>query len=642
MKYFVSFIVCFWSFWVFGQDDTNSSGKIHFKSSRPKPKKKDSISYSAKDYKIISLARDTTFIDTTLSVRNDYKHNPTNRDMFEYMPFSNMGQTYNALGYDFRQGETQPQMAGSANHFYYIKPQEVSYYHLPTPITQFMYRSAMEQGQVLQTLFSANISPNINLFVRYNAMRSLGYYQNILSSIGNFVGGISLSSNDKKYWLFAHFAAQDIDRQENGGLLNRVQFTSGDEQFTTRGLVDVKMTDANSKYDSKRYFLHHQYNFLRKENAINAQILLKHQSQYETQDYNYNQTATAQNNFLGASYVPTDISDNPQLKTWQNQLGAELVLPYLGKTFIYGKSHFYNYFFKSIFSDENGRRIPNKIAGTDYGIGISWKKHYKGFSLDVQGEQMFVGKLLGTNISGKMGYQFDEKNEISAGISLQSKMPNFNFLLYQSDYKKYNWYYFDQFSRENYQTLFADVKTQWANLSLDISNINHYTYFETSSQQQASPKQYSGNIQYLKLKISKDIKFGKFGLDNTLMYQQVVQDSPILNVPTFTTRNTLYFSSFLFKKAMFLQTGVTLKYFTKYYMNAYNPLLSEFQVQTSEKLGDFPIMDAFINAKVRTMRIFFKVEHFHSKFLKRNYFSAPDHPYRDMSIRLGISWNFFS
>lgn len=126
------------------------------------------------------------------------------------------------------------------------------------------------------------------------------------------------------------------------------------------------------------------------------------------------------------------------------------------------------------------------------------------------------------------------------------------------------------------------------------------------------------------------------------MYQQVVQDSPILNVPTFTTRNSLYFSSFLFKKAMFLQTGITLKYFTKYYMNAYNPLLSEFQVQTSEKLGDFPIMDAFINAKVRTMRIFFKVEHFHSKFLKRNYFSAPDHPYRDMSIRLGISWNFFS
>lgn len=643
MKKIIGIVCFFCGFWVFGQEiDPSSSGKVQFKSGRPKPKKKDSISFTALDYKIISLVRDTTSIDTTLTIQADYKHNPTGKDTFEYTPFSNMGQTYNSLAYDFRKATIEPQMGGTANAFYYLKAKDIPYYYLPTPITQFAYKSAVEQGQLLHTLFSANITPQINLFIRYNAIRSLGSYQNILASIGNFVGGLSYTSKNKKYWLLTHYTSQDMEHQENGGLLIPSQFTSGDLEFTNRGLVDVVMTDASSIWEAKRYFLHHQYNFLRNENAINAQILLKHQTEYETTYYNYKQGATAQNNFLGESYVPTDISDNQHLKTWKNELGAELVLPYLGKTYIYGKSYFYNYFFKSVFTDVNGNRIPNKISDTDYGLGVSWKKLYKGFSIEAQGEQMFLGTLLGTDIFGKLSYKFDEKNEISAGIKLRSSMPNFNFLLYQSDYKNYNWYKMPTFGRENNQTLYADVKTQWAEASVDISNINNYTFFETNSAGQASPSQYSGNIQYLKLKLSKDIRFWKFGLDNTLMYQKVIQGDNILNVPTFTTRNTLYFSSYLFKKAMYLQTGVTLKYFSSYYMNAYNPLLAEFNTQTSEKLGNFPIMDAFINAKVRTMRIFFKVEHFHSRYLKRNYYSAPNYPYGDYILRLGISWNFFS
>lgn len=647
MKEIVTVVCFFCVLGLFGQDfeqDSHQSqgGKIQFKSGRPKAKKKDSITFTALDYKIISLARDTTSIDTTLSVRAYYKHNPIGKDMFEYLPFSNMGQTYNSLAYDFRQTEIQPQIGGTTNRFYYLSAADIPYYYLPTPITQFTYKSAVEQGQMLHSLFSANINPRLNIFIRYNAMRSLGNYQNILSSIGNFVGGFSYTSKNKKYWILAHYSSQDIEHQENGGLLVPTQFSSGDLQFTNRGLVDVVMTDANNFWEAKRYFLHHQYNFLRNENAINAQILLKHQAQYETTYYNYNQAATAPNNFFGESYVPTNIFDKSNLKTWSNQLGAELVLPYLGKTYIYGKSYFYNYFFNSVFSDASGVRMPNRISDTDYGIGISWKKLYKGFLIEASGEQMLAGTLLGTNISAKAAYKFNEKNQISAGINLHSAMPNFNFLLYQSDYKNYNWYNASNFGRQNNQTLYADIKTQWADISFDLSNINNYTYFDTNSQGQATASQHAGNIQYLKLKLSKDLRFGKFGLDNTLMYQQVIQGNEILNVPTFTTRNTLYFSSYVFKKAMYLQTGVTLKYFTSYHMNHYNPLLAEFQTQTSQKLGNFPIMDAFINAKVRTMRIFFKVEHFHSRLLKRNYYSAPNYPYRDYILRLGISWNFFT
>ena len=98
----------------------------------------------------------------------------------------------------------------------------------------------------------------------------------------------------------------------------------------------------------------------------------------------------------------------------------------------------------------------------------------------------------------------------------------------------------------------------------------------------------------------------------------------------------------MFKRALFLQTGINFKYFTKYNMNAYDPVLAEFYVQNDQDLGGFPLLDLFFNAKIRQTRIFFKWEHFNSVFTSKNeYFSAPGYPYRDAVIRFGLVWDFF-
>ena len=93
---------------------------------------------------------------------------------------------------------------------------------------------------------------------------------------------------------------------------------------------------------------------------------------------------------------------------------------------------------------------------------------------------------------------------------------------------------------------------------------------------------------------------------------------------------------------MYIQTGVTFKYFTSYNMNAYHPLLGEFYVQNEEEFGGFPLLDFFINARVKQTRIYLKAEHFNSLFSEPIYYAAPDYPYRDFVIRFGLVWNFFS
>ena len=620
---------------------------IRFKSVRPQPKKKDSITLSSRDYKYISIARDTIAIDTTLTLKAMYRQNPVRKDMFAYVPFQNMGQTYTTLAYDFRHTIPSPRLGMRGNSFYFSSAEDILYYRVPTPMTEFSFKSGLSQGQLLQSFFSANLSNEFNFFIRYNALRSLGDYKNILSSIGNFFVGFSYLSKNGKYLAMGHYANEEIERQENGGLLYPDQFYGGDKQFSNRARLDIVLSDVTSEENLKRYFIQQQYNFLSPSQGGDTEIMLKHQLTYQSENYHYNQKAVAPNSFLGESFTQSNLHDRLSLRALTNKLGAALTLPYLGKTFVYGKSYFYNYFAKGIFVDEQGNFIPHQIKGTDYGLGLQWKKDYRGFLIKAEGEQMLLGKILGTKLQGDLSYNFDEQNKLFAGINITSKLPNFNFLLYQSDYKNYNWYHFDDFSKENIQTIYGGLYTQWGNLSLDITNINNYTYFElktniNGTKKQPKPHQYGGNIQYLKLIAEKEFRIGNWGLDNTLMYQQVLQEGQhIFNVPAFTTRNTLYFSSHMFQKAMYLQTGLTFKYFTNYYANEYNPLLADFQVQTDEKIGNYSVTDFFVNAKVRTMRIFFTVEHLEALLGKYNYYAAPSQPYRDWKIRLGIIWYFF-
>ena len=632
-----------------GRKTSEKGSTVTFKSLRPK-KKKDSITFTADAYKIITYTRDTTAIDTSISIAKYYQHNAWSKDMFGKMPFGNMGQPYNTLAYDFRQRAYLPQMGAEAKAQLYLTPEEVTYYYLPTPITQFTYKSGMEQGQTLDVLFSANLKPTTNIFIAYRGLRSLGKYQRALVSNGNFRAGVSYVSPNKKYTLFAHFANHDIDSQENGGMTTPPQFESGDKQFKNRAVIDMNLLDAENQRESKRYFLQHDFAFLRQRDSLSSykQIRFRHLFMYETEYYAFGERAA--NAYLGAALVSSSLSDKMRLQKMHNRVGAELELPYLGRTFVFGNAYHYNYYFRNAYY-VGGVLQRHQIKDTDLSIGLQWHKKVGGFSITAEGEQTFVGKMTGTQLKGTLSYALDAQNKLTAGAMLHSAMPNFNYLLYQSDYKNYNWDNYTSFGKENNQTLYADLQTQWGSVHLDLTNLNNYTYFKPQSTGQVAPAQYGGNIQYLQLKLQKEFVFGKFGLDNTLLYQQVVQDESVLNVPAFVTRNSFYFKSPLFNKAMILQTGIGLNYFSKYYANEYNPLLAEFQVQDTQKIGNYPMLDFFLNAKVRTMRIFFSLEQFHvplSSLLPSvlgnpyRYYATPRQPYRDFIIRLGVKWNLFN
>ncbi|NER14974.1 hypothetical protein GWK08_16070 [Leptobacterium flavescens] len=625
--------------------DSISSNRIR-QSREGAKKEKEKEELTIKDYKIISHLSDTTHFDTTLTVNKEYNFNYLRRDEFELLPFSNVGQPYNKLAYDMHETDLFPQLGARAKHYNYWEVEDVYYYNVPTPTTELFFKTVMEQGQSADGFFTLNTSRRFNFSIANKGLRSLGKYQNIRTSIGNFRLTANYSTENGRYGFKAHIVSQDVENQENGGITNRDQFESGDSEFTDRSRIDVAFQDAENLLVGKRYYLDHYYNIYDRRDSLSySRLQLKHKFNYETKFYRFDQTSA--NSFFGDSFQSGSLIDRGQLRSMFNQLSLNYSNNIIGAVEGKAIAYRYNYFFRSVLFTDQGV-IPSNLRGEEYAIGGSWIKNIGRFQLRGDFTTNVSGELGGTFINASASYDLKDKGYLRAKVYSTSRMPNFNFLLYQSNYEQYNWNNTEVFENEEKKGVGLDIRlNKWFDLEAEYSILDNYSYFGSSplspddTNPQIAPFQSQGTINYLKVKLNKEFRVGKFALNNTVMYQMVDQDENILNVPEFVTRNTLYFSDHLFKKALYLQTGVTFKYFTAYFTDGYNPLISEFYSQDQEEIGDFPLIDFFINVKVRRTRIYLKAEHFNSPFTGNNFYSAPDYPYRDFIVRFGLVWNFF-
>jgi hypothetical protein len=593
------------------------------------------------DYKIISHKRDTTYIDTTLTLQKEYKFNYLRKDLFEFLEFHNQGQAVNNLGYSFNNVYRFPDIGFSAKQASYFNIDDIDYFEVPTPTTEILYRTGLQQGQVLDALFTLNFSKRLNVSLSYKGLRSLGAYRQALVSNGNFRGTFQYRTKKNQYQMKGHLTSQDFFHQENGGLTTEslVNFIEDDANFTTRARLDVNLTDSESQFDGNRVYIEQSYKLLSSKDSINnkdfSNLKVGHILTNENKTYEFIQGS------LSTAFFGTANSSNPRdkkatSKITSNELNLEFNSKYvLGK--FKAKTNFtnYSYGYDTILnSNSSVNRL--KLEGNAISFGADWNAKIKNFQLNADASiTPGNGRLSGNFLKGEAVFVKDSVFSVKGTLLLSSKSPNFNTLLHQSEYDEYNWQ--NDFSNVNTRDIGFDLKSKWLNASLNFTNLDNYTYFDENSK----PQQFENQITYLKVKANREFKLGKFALDNTFMYQNVSSGSSVFRVPEFVTRNTFYYTDYWFKgKPMLVNIGVTFKYFTKYNVNAYNPLLAEFRIQNDEQIG-FPTIDVFFNAQVRRTRLYFKVDNATSSLTDKNYFSAPNYPYRDLTIRFGLVWNWF-
>jgi len=596
------------------------------------------------DYLIISRTNDTVAVDTSLTIEKYHKINFLRKDDFDLIPFSNTGVAYNTLSF-YGINSINPKMGASNKYYSYDSVDDVVYYDLPTPFTELMYRSVFEQGQLLDAVYSVNTSRQFNFSISRKGLRSLGNYQNFISSSSNFKISTNYFSKNKKYRFRTHYTNQKIFSEQNGGINNSdiLNFENGNSQFLDRGVFDPNFENAHNEFLGKRFYVDQSYVLIDKDSISDSSLELFSSIYLEEKKYKFQQSSSDE--FFGDSFVSQEIND----KILLNSLNLHAGLIY--NSDIFGKINLGLRYVSDKYSLENyqiDQYIDNtqSINSKTTFITAEYLKTFSKIELNAKTENFIFGDNKSNMFSSSIMVQLKNNNSFTANYKLFSSVPNYNFLLHRSNYENYNWN--NQFDNTITNSISLGLKlNEIIDLDVDLISVKKHIQFEKivndladSSEYSILPIQQNGNLDILKLQLGRKINFGKFSIDSKLLFQKSLSDD-IINLPQIVSRNTVYFSTDMFKKALFLQTGFGVKYFSKFYMNGYDPLLSELYIQNEKEIGEFPIIDFFINAKIQQTRLYFKFEHFNSSFTGYNYYSAPNYPYRDFSFRFGLVWNFF-
>ncbi len=639
------------------------------------------------DYKIMFLDGTEKVVDTSLSLDAEYKFNFLREDYFEYLPLPNMGEGFNKLGYDFHEQPFTPQMGARVKHFGYFEKEDVPYYEVPSAYTELFFKSTFQQGQFLDTSLAINTSPKFNIAVSFRGFRSLGKYFSSLSRSRQFRLSTQYQTYNQRYRLRVHQTTQSLENEVNGGLTNdSVYFfenapnyveaddsgspvldENGNEQivfydgFLDRNRLGTQI-QADNVLEGKRYFMEHRYQmFPLAKDTTAYKMAVGYSASLENKNYNFNQSRPSA--YFFENYEVSNVRDSTSFNTLENKLFVHYKDNELGELKLDLFHHNWDYTLGPN-EYEKDSLLANQIKTSQLAAQARWQKELFGVSTSAMGYQS-LNKDYATQ-----ALSLEVKRHLVKGITLggsykyRSQPLNFNFYLVESDYKLYNW---DNTHLENQQfnTRSAFIShPKWGRIQGEWTSIDNFTFLNnTTPLRNLNEKfrvevlQINKKIDYFKARLDQRIDFGNFSWVNNVQYQKVNQEEdsdallsgPIaLNVPEWLVRSTIMLTSSLFNKALFFQSGATFVFFTDYYADQYNPLLAEFVTQNNVKIGEYPRVDFFFNAKIKSSRIFFKLENISSTIehlinidTPYDYYAAPYTPYRDFSIRFGLIWNFF-
>jgi hypothetical protein len=181
---------------------------------------------------------------------------------------------------------------------------------------------------------------------------------------------------------------------------------------------------------------------------------------------------------------------------------------------------------------------------------------------------------------------------------------------------------------------FSIVKYKF-NFAIGYKEYTNSVYFDNY----AVSRQYQGKVPVFSADLYKNFSFFNWHLNNSIRYQNV-PDSTIIRLPKLVLEHSLFYENSLLKKALIIQIGASLFFVSEYYSNAYMPATAQFYLQDDKKYGNYPFIDFFINAKIKSVRIFFKIDHLNSGWMGNKYQITPGYPMNDRAFKLGISWRF--
>lgn len=569
-------------------------------------------------------------------------------------------------------------------------PENINFYNTTRPFTRLgaTLNANKELEEItLHVLHTQNVNPFFNIGLKYDHISSEGIYKNQKTKCHSLSAFTSYSR--KRYELHTAYIFNKFKIGENGGF-------KGDSTDQDNEFIPVHLENGFTTLSNNRFFVVQQFNFGKQPvRASTADSTLSTDSLYAPLrlDSLPVDTAAINDSLLTdtSGVEKKTVSDSLISKHYVPRFGVLHRLEYAGATRIYqdefSLSEFAtNPFYKNAFYDSTAtydsvavkslknsiecRIIENPLRNISLGMSFflshEWRQIYnqKHFILNRNDTSYsnlslsamlyrFAGKKWKWNamatytfsgyntgdyaLRGRLSKQFHGKNDttnitIKAGTTWQR--PDYFLEQYHSNHFQWN----NSFDKEF--RLFGKLefnKPKWRlRTGLHYYNLKNYVYLDTL----ALPAQETGIITLASAFMEKNLVAGKFHFNNKAVYQ-TVSNSTVMPLPEFTFTNTTYFQHAFFKKVLFIQAGFRLTYYSTFKAYAFMPATDCFYLQNNTETGNYPMLDVFINGKVRVVHFFIRYRHLSALLNeKKKFYPVYQYPYIDPDIRFGVAWRF--
>ncbi|WP_026897925.1 putative porin [Daejeonella oryzae] len=538
---------------------------------------------------------------------------------------------------------------------YMLRAEDIKYYRARSPYTELYYVNGSLQEQVFKVTHTQNVNSNFNFGANYNRIGSEGFYINQKADHLNAALFAWYESPSRRYNLWSNVVFNTLKAGENGSTINDSIFFRNNQSLRKDAeVVRLSATGVSRPKQTWReqsLFLKQSYNIGRIDslnaNTDSMQILptqrLSHTLKYSRNRYNFFKN---ERDVLGAfpSIPLIDsvlTSDSTRLTNLHNEFMYSFYLR--GKTIGFLKNEvkldlgiqhdLYQY-------EQNDYKL-NTFQNVALQAGVGYRFSDR---VDIEGNflQIASGRNAGDFLyEAKTNFLLSKSiGRIVLGAYSQNKSPEEIFERLNYTYHQWD-QTFDRTKINNFSFLYENQKGRLS-AKAEYFLLNNYLYFEESSpSQQIRPVQLGAAINLLKVSLRKDFKFGKFNLDNFVVYQKSdFQD--ILRTPEIYTYNSFYYSNRLFK-VLYTHLGFDVRYNTRFKAPAYAINAGQFYNYNNpvEYLTN-PVVDVWIKATLKRTNLFLKYDYANQNLFSKGYYTVSQYPMQDALLKFGLSWKFYN
>jgi hypothetical protein len=576
------------------------------------------------------------FIDTT--PRNFHRYTYIQQRENMYQDLGNIGTAMNPIYYQV------PDVIGVSAGFHQYDPvwdtEEVKYYNTRSPYTNMRVTLGGKGRSITRAEYSRNITPLWNvgfnyrgLFIDKQIQRAGKGDRNVLSNYYDIY--TAYQSKDSTYRLFFNFRRNSMQADEYGGVLrNTTDFQYADYFFTN---AQPSLTEALSRELRMNLHLFHQY-------EIGKALQVYHVFDRYRQSNAFRDTPASEpaDYFDHTEFDSTHVDDGVKFKYTRNEVGI--------------KGNLLKLFYNGYYALRNYNMTYDYISAAEDTLGLKTKgtESYLGGRMSLRLDS--IGEVSGWVEVMQTGNYRIEGSIKSRWFEATVKQAQYAPSFIQQAYRGSHDVWYPSFT---YPTGFSDV---------NVTQVNGYIHYNSST------LSVSPGLTFTRLGNYIFFKEGDFGLDQTVLpvqtsagqvfiapevnlslvlarhihmkgkaiYTRVLQNAEdAIQVPDLFLNGQLSYENIFFNGNFDIHMGVDVHWKSSYHAMGYDVPTQQFYVQQTFTSLQFPLIDIFLNARIKRGRIFLKYNNLMQAITKEGYLPTPHYPGQRNVIDFGFDWSFY-